>query len=187
MSGRTIVRKLPEMIDRISEEPLSVADNITSDTGLPIIPDPRSGSPLWIDLRELRLRYAIPVKGVEEFFKGLREGELRTARCRRCGTTYFPPQPDCPRCRARDMEWIRVDGDGELITWTMIVTKPLTFSHHKDYVVGIARMPQGFNILAWIRTEDPSKLAPGTRVRLRIGRREDEGYITYWFEPLSTQ
>jgi uncharacterized OB-fold protein len=45
-------------------------------------------------------------------------------------------------------------------------------------------MPQGFNILAWVRTTDPRKLAPGAKMRLKIGRREDENYISYWFEPV---
>jgi len=182
-SDKTVVKKLPEHIDRLSREPLSLVDSIVRETGLPIYQDPRTGAPMWLDLREMRLRYTIPVKGVEEFFKGLREGVLRTTRCRECGIIYFPPQPDCPRCRVRNMEWVDIDGEGELLTWTVINVKPLSFSHMEDYIVGVVRMPQGFNILAWIAVEDHKKLSPGMKMRIKIGRREEEGYITYWFEP----
>jgi uncharacterized OB-fold protein len=181
----TIIRKLPRNIERLSEEALSFVENIVKETGLTIYPDPRTGSPMWLDVRELRLRYTIPIKSIEEFFKGLREGMIRTTRCRNCGTIYFPPQPDCPRCRERNMEWIDVVGEGELVTWTVINVKPLSFHHLKDYTVGIVRMPQGFNILAWINVDDHRKLFPGMRMRLRVGRRNGEGYITYWFEPIS--
>lgn len=182
-SERTIIKKLPEYIEKISEEALSTIDRVTAETGLPIYPDPRTGAPMWVDVRELRLRYIVPVKNIAEFFESLKSGVMKTTRCRECGKIYFPPQIDCPRCRVRNMEWIRVDEEGELITWTIINVKPLSFSHHSDYIVGIVRMPQGFNMLAWIRGADPGKLMPGAKMRLKIGRRDDENYISYWFEP----
>jgi uncharacterized OB-fold protein len=182
-SDKTIIKKLPEHIDRLSEEALSLIDNIVRETSLPIYQDPKTGAPMWLDVRELRLRYVIPIKSIEEFFKGLRNGVLRTTRCKECGTIYFPPQPDCPKCRVRNMEWINIDGEGELITWTVINAKPLSFSHLEEYIVGIVRMPQGSNILAWINIDSHEKLAPGMKMRLKIGKRDPEGYITYWFEP----
>ncbi|GAY26414.1 3-hydroxybutyryl-CoA epimerase [Desulfurococcaceae archaeon AG1] len=185
MSGeKTVIKKLPEYIDKISEEALSMIDRLTAETGLPIYMDPKTGAPMWLDVRELRLRYTLPVKSIVEFFEALRNGVMKTTKCKECGTIYFPPQIDCPKCRVRNMEWIEVEKEGELVTWTVINTKPLTFSYHNDYVVGIVRMPQGFNILAWVRTTDPRKLAPGAKMRLKIGRREDENYISYWFEPV---
>lgn len=182
-SDRTIIKKLSDYLEKISEEPLSMIDRITAETGLPIYQDPKTGNPMWLDVRELRLRYILPVKSIIEFFESLKNGVMKTTRCRECGTIYFPPQIDCPRCKARNMEWIRIEEEGELVTWSVINVKPLTFSHHSDYIVGIVRMPQGFNILAWIRGADPAKLAPGIKMRLRIGRRDDENYISYWFEP----
>lgn len=180
---KTVIRKLPEHIDRLSSEIMSMMDNITRETGFPIYQDPRTGDPMWLDVREMRIRYTIPIKNIEEFFLGLKKGVLRTTKCRECGTIYFPPQVDCPRCRIRNMEWIDISGEGELVTWTIIKTKPLSFSHLDDYIVGIVRMPQGFNMLAWIKIDDPGKLTPGMRLRLRVGRRDTENYITYWFEP----
>jgi uncharacterized OB-fold protein len=57
-----------------------------------------------------------------------------------------------------------------------------SFSHHGDYVVGIVKMPDGFNVTAWIDA-DLKTLKPGMKMRLVVDRRPGENYITYWFKP----
>ncbi len=173
---------LKEKIDEAVKQQLRLVDAVVGSTGFPIVPDQKTGDPQWIDVRELPLRYMLSLGGARKFFEGLAGGKLQATRCRACGTVYFPPQVDCPRCRVSDVEWVDVGEEGELVTWTVINVKPLTFSHHGDYVVGIVRMPIGVNVLAWISVGDPSGLRPGQRVRLVVGRREPEGYVTYWFE-----
>ena len=138
---------------------------------------------LWYDVRELRLRFSIRVERIRRFFEGLKESKVYATRCRRCGRYYFPPQADCPYCRASDMDWVEISGEGELLTYTIINTKPLTYSHYPDYIVAIARMREGFNVLAWLRVDDPRKVRVGMKVRLQVTRREPEGYLTYEFVP----
>ena len=43
-------------------------------------------------------------------------------------------------------------------------------------------MPDGFNITAWVDT-DPASLRLGMKMRLVVGRRPGENYVTYWFKP----
>jgi Predicted nucleic-acid-binding protein containing a Zn-ribbon len=159
-------------------------NDIAKATNLPIATDEKGQYSLWYDVREMRIRFSISVERIKRFFEGLREGKIYVTRCRRCGRYYFPPQADCPYCRASDMDWVEVSGEGELLTYTVINTKPLTFSHYPDYVVAIARMKEGFNVLAWLRIDDPRKVRVGMRVRLQIARREPEGYLTYEFVPI---
>jgi uncharacterized OB-fold protein len=96
----------------------------------------------------------------------------------------FPPQVDCPDAPGSEVEWVEMPVDGELLTWTVINVKPYTFSHYDDYVVGIARMANGVNVLAWVRCRDPSRLKPGMKVKLVVVKREPEGYLTYELEPV---
>jgi uncharacterized OB-fold protein len=106
----------------------------------------------------------------------MKQGKLMYTQCKRCGAKYFPPQVDCPKCRtsvARDEPRGRAD---------VIYVKPASFSHHGDYVVGVVKMPDGFNVTAWIDA-DPKALKPGMKVRLVVDRRPGENYITYWFKP----
>jgi uncharacterized OB-fold protein len=109
-------------------------------------------------------------------------GRLMYTQCKRCGAKYFPPQVDWPMCKTSDVEWRETSPEGELITWTVINVKPASLSHHGDYVVGIVKMPDGFNVTAWIDA-DPKALKPGMKMRLVVDRRPGENYITYWFKP----
>jgi len=72
-------------------------------------------------------------------------------------------------CRSASMEWLELAGTGELITYTVINVKPQSFSHYPDYAVGIAKMPQGVNVLAWI-DGDIKSLKAGMKVKLEVKR-----------------
>ncbi len=180
---KTVILKLKRFLDGLFEDPLKLVDDVTDSSGLPVVPDQKTGDPIWVDVREIRMRYTIPIKGVYPYIDSLRKGRLAAAKCRSCGKIYFPPQKDCPRCRVSDMEVHYLSPEGELVTWTVINVKPLSFMHHKDYVVGIVRLRDGINVLAWIDIDDPAKLDVGMRMRLVVDKRPDENYITYWFKP----
>jgi uncharacterized OB-fold protein len=78
--------------------------------------------------------------------------------------------------------WRETSTEGELITWTVINVKPASFFHHSDYVVGIVKVSDSFNVTAWIDA-DPKALNPGKKVRLVVYRLPGEDYVTYWFKP----
>ncbi|MCH1771156.1 MULTISPECIES: Zn-ribbon domain-containing OB-fold protein [Metallosphaera] len=158
-------------------EVLKQLDMLTKMTGLPIYPEPKTGNPLWSDVRELDLRYQIPVKRISKFFDELKKGKVLATRCSKCGTVYFPPQDDCPKCRTSNLEWKEIQGEGEILTYTVISVKPPSFAHYPDYVVGIARFGD-VNVTAWV--DGPrEKIKVGSRVKLDVSKREPEGYITY--------
>ena len=158
-------------------------ESVKQATGLPIVPDQKTGAALWVDQRELRLKYTISVDRIKPFYDGLMDGKLVTTRCPRCGELYFPPQSFCPRCRTSEMEWVELSREGELLTYTVINIKPSSFAHYDDYIVGIARLREGINITAWVREKDPRRLRVGMKVRVEVVKREPEGYLTYEIVP----
>ncbi|ADN49665.1 Zn-ribbon domain-containing OB-fold protein [Vulcanisaeta distributa] len=178
-----MVMSLEARYEEFWRQSIKQLNDVVKATGLPIAPDEKGQYNLWYDVREMRLRFSISVERIKKFFEGLREGKVYTTRCRRCGRYYFPPQADCPYCKASDMDWVEVSGEGELLTYTVINTKPLTYSHYPDYIVAIARMREGFNVLAWLRADDPRKVRVGMKVKLQVVKREPEGYLTYEFVP----
>ncbi|ABO08262.1 Zn-ribbon domain-containing OB-fold protein [Pyrobaculum calidifontis] len=180
--GENVVAAVTKTLDKLYKEPLAQLEALINATGLPVYKDPKTGALLWVDVRELRLRFTLSVNKIAKFVEGLAEGKLFYTQCKRCGAKYFPPQADCPKCKSSDMEWREVTPEGELLTWTVINVKPASFSYHGDYVVGIVRMADGFNITAWVEA-DPKTLRPGMKMRLVVGRRPGENYITYWFRP----
>jgi hypothetical protein len=172
------------MMEKFMKQVEEFVESVKKSTGLPVVPDQKTGAALWFDQRELNIRYTISVERVKKFFEGLAEGKVLATRCRSCGTLYFPPQVDCPKCRKSDVEWVELSKEGELLTYTVIYTKPTSFAHYPDYTVGIARLPEGVNVLAWVRETDPKKLRVGMKVRLEVVKREPEGYLTYELVPV---
>jgi uncharacterized OB-fold protein len=138
-----------------------------------IIKDKKTGDPILHDLRELRLKYELPVGRVSRFFQGLEEGKILATRCRKCGARYFPPQSWCSECGSQEVEWFEPDPHGYLSTFTVINVKPKSFNTFKDYVVGIAELPKDeLKVLAWVM-EEPSKIRVGAKVRVGVVKRED--------------
>jgi uncharacterized OB-fold protein len=160
---------------------LKQLDSLIKAAGLPVNRDPRSGALLWVDVREMRLRFTLFVNKLGKFVEGLQRGRLMYTQCKRCGGKYFPPRVECPMCKTSDVEWRETNTEGELITWAVISAKPASFSHRGDYVLGIVKMPDGFYVTAWIDA-DPRALKPGMKVRLVVDRGPGEDYITYWFK-----
>jgi len=158
-----------------------VVEDVIRESGLPIVSDERVGGPVWVDVRELRLRYLVPVKRIQPFFDGLRRGRVMATRCPAKNIYYFPPQADCPTCLDENLEWVELKGEGELLTYTKIVNKPASFAHYSDYIVAIARMDEGFNVLCWL-AGSLEEIKPGMRVKLVVKKREPEGFFSYYLE-----
>ncbi|MEB3779723.1 MAG: Zn-ribbon domain-containing OB-fold protein [Desulfurococcales archaeon] len=173
-----------EQADAFMKQVEEFANMMKQSIGLPVLVDQKSGAALWYDQRELKLRFIMSIERIKKFFDALSEGKILATRCKATGKIYFPPQVDCPDAPDSEVEWIELPRDGELVAYTIIYTKPYSFSHYQDYTVGIARLSNGVQILAWVRETDPKKLRVGMKVKLEVVRREPEGYLTYELVPV---
>ncbi len=173
-----------EQADAFMKQVEEFANMMKQSIGLPVLVDQKSGAALWYDQRELKLRFIMSIERIKKFYDALSEGKILATRCKATGKIYFPPQVDCPDAPDSEVEWIELPRDGELVAYTIIYTKPYSFSHYQDYTVGIARLSNGVQILAWVRETDPKKLRVGMKVKLEVVRREPEGYLTYELVPV---
>ena len=73
-----------------------------------------------------------------DFVGYLEEGKVMATRCRRCGTNYFPPRMDCPKCVGSDVEWFEIKGNGRLVTYTVVNYGPTGFEEDAPYTLAIA-------------------------------------------------
>jgi len=163
-----------------------IAKESIKEKGLPLIEEAKTKLPLYVSVRELPLRFQLATAKIQRFFEGLKQGKIYMTKCKKCGQKFFPPQADCPQCLESDMQWIPLNGEGELLTCTMIFVKPSTHMHYENYIVGIAKMKEGVKVLAWLKIDDPKKIKPKMKVRLITTKREPEGFITYEFIPKET-
>ncbi len=179
MSSRTQREEADAYLKQLED----YANAMKSALGVPVIVDPKTNIAIWFDQRELRLRFIISVEKTRKFFEGLSEGKLLATRCKATGEIFFPPQVDCPSAPNSEVEWVELPREGELVTYTIIYTKPYTFGHYPDYTVGIAKLTNGVQVLAWVRETDPKRLRVGMKVRIEVVKRQPEGYITYEIVP----
>ncbi len=139
------------------------------------------GPPTLHSKRSLTLRFNVPISRTHRFWEALSEGKFVTTRCRECGRVSFPPQADCPNCLSGNSEWVDLGTDAELLTFTYVQVTPTSFVDHDPYLVGIGRLKDGLNVLAWIEGGDLQKLKPGAPLRIEF--RNGDGGPYYVFVP----
>ena len=102
--------------------------------------------------------------------------------CSECDEYYYPPRNMCPTCR-RDgnLESYKFDGDGEIVTYTIIYTAAEGFEHQTPYVLAIVKLDEGPSLTSQIVAE-PEEMKIGMRVKpvfRKLGEGSDRGMIYY--------
>lgn len=107
-----------------------------------------------------------------EHLDGAARGELRVPRCRRCGRTFWPPGPVCPRDFAPDPEWVTDPGTGTVWSWVRFHKRYFT-GDDVPYVVVQVRLDSGPAITTtWTGAADPVVGEPVAVTFREVGRRE---------------
>lgn len=130
--------------------------------------------------RTLSLRFNIPISRTKEFWEALKAGKLITTKCKSCGKVAFPPQADCPNCMSSQHEWVELGPDAVLVTFTNVQITPTSFVNNDPYIVGIGRVADDLNVLAWVEGATVEQLKPGDKLKLQA-RMSPEGNPYYVF------
>ena len=111
-----------------------------------------------------------------DFVTYLEQGKVMATRCRKCGTSYFPPKMDCPKCLSSDVEWFEIKGNGKLLTYTVVNYGPTGFENDVPYILALAQFGDRLQIFGRLSrdiSEGDIKVGMGlkvTPVRLANGR-----------------
>ncbi len=98
----------------------------------------------------------------------LEKGQIVATRCRECGTLYFPPRTDCAKCRESSVDWVPLEGNARLVTFTEVCFAPPAFQQGTPYLLGVAELADGLRVFAPISAEiDRRELKPGLSLVLR--------------------
>ena len=118
----------------------------------------------------------------EEFVTYLEQGEVMTTRCKECGTYYFPPKMDCPRCLKSDVEWVKIDNEGKLVTYTVVHYGPSGFEDEAPYTLAIGDFGEGLRIFGRLNKDiEESEIKPGMGLKM-VPVKLPEDRITYEFQ-----
>jgi hypothetical protein len=103
---------------------------------------------------------------------------LEGARCKACGSLFFPKRSLCLECGGRELETVPLAGLGRVASWTIIRAAPDGFE--APYAIGIIELNEGINLAAQI-VGDLSELEIGKPVRAIFRRLRDteDGMLVY--------
>jgi hypothetical protein len=111
-------------------------------------------------------------------------------KCLNCGEVYFPPRNLCPKCRRLSkLEKIKLNGRGEILTYTIIHTAPEGFERQTPYIMAIVKLDDGPKLTTQIVDCELDEVEIGMRVKSVFRRIREDGeagliYYGYKFKPI---
>lgn len=123
--------------------------------------------------RPLTFIFELPTDKLREFWEGLEKGKVYASKCKKCGNITFPPKADCSNCLNQAMEWVDIQGEGEIETFTHIIIRPASFQNHPTYTVAVAKMNTGVKVLAWVTSAKLGDVKVGAKVALAAVQSDD--------------
>ena len=98
-------------------------------------------------------------------------GFVTIQECRTCGAMDAGPRTLCPACHSENLIAREIEGDGMLVSWTMIRRPPASFREDGQYAVAIVRLDAGVQVTG--RLDAPGDdVRPGARVKA-VGRKRE--------------
>lgn len=111
-----------------------------------------------------------------------RENESRYnligVKCGNCGGLYFPPRIVCPVCHRKslgNMERYKLNGKGEVLSFSIVHDAPSQFELQKPYVIAIIKMEEGVRLTGQVIDCEPADVTIGMKVQATIRKVGEEG------------
>ena len=108
-----------------------------------------------------------PTPETEAYWDGCRKHELLLQRCVACSEFQFYPRIVCTNCSSDKLEWVKVSGQGKILTFT-IVRRPVSEAYAEDvpYVVALIKLDEGPTMMSNVVQCDPEALKIGDPVQV---------------------
>lgn len=129
-----------------------------------------------------------PPPTIESFYKYVAEGKLMGVKCKKCGKVMVPPKSLCDACMARDIEWVQLKGDGEVVSFTIIHVPPTQLASAAPYAVAIVKLDEGPKMPGIVKgVTQPQQLKIGMRVKIVFEQASSTQtwpqWSRYYFQP----
>ena len=111
-------------------------------------------------------------------------------KCLNCSEIYFPPRNLCPRCRRMSkIEEFKLQGRGEVVTYTVIHAAPEGFHAQTPYIMAIVKLDEGPSLTTQIVDCDINEIEIGMKVEAVFRKIQEDGnagliYYGYKFKPI---
>lgn len=79
-------------------------------------------------------------KVVKAYEDAINQNRLVGSVCNKCHVIAVPPRPVCKACDSEDIDITTIQGEGKLLTWTVIHIAPPTHLDKVPYILGIVEL-----------------------------------------------
>ena len=135
-----------------------------------------------ITSRPITFTHKVPVLKTRLFWEKLNEGKVYATKCKKCGRLYYPPQSDCAHCLSSDVEWVELNKDAVLETYTHALYRPAGFDGYAPYTIAIARTRDGVRVMGWLEGIKLEKVKVGMKLEMST-RKLPDGFLVITFKP----
>lgn len=102
---------------------------------------------------------------VDKWNEALTQGKILATQCTNCQRVFLPPRGDCP-CGKGDVEWIEMNPEATLFTYSVIMFAPESMADRAPYVVAIGEFDNGARLLAHLFA-NPSAIKVGMKIKAK--------------------
>lgn len=124
---------------------------------------------------------------ISNFYKFIKEKRLMAAKCNDCETVTLPPKPMCTNCFSDNLQWVRIDGPGKLLSYTVIHVAPEQFQSMVPYIVGIIEFDGGNRLPGIIRDIAAEEIKIGMKLKVDFESSQSTqwpDWRRYFFRPV---
>ena len=124
---------------------------------------------------------------VSSFYEFVKKKRLMAANCSECGTEILPPKPMCTSCLSTNFNWVELEGNGKLLSYTVIHVVPEQFKSMAPYSVGIVEFKKGLRLPGIIKDVATEDLKAGMGLKICFETSSSDqwpAWSRYFFRPL---
>ncbi len=102
---------------------------------------------------------------------------LEASKCKNCGKIHYPPRIKCDKCGSRDLERIRLSGEGKVVTYTVQYVVLDGFRDYAPIVYAIVELKEGIKVLAPLTDVKPEDVKIGLKVKAVLRKVSEDGKL----------
>ena len=128
-----------------------------------------------------------PEPDTQEYWDGVKAGELRYQTCNDCSNVVFTPRQHCTKCGSRNLATKVSKGEGSVYTYSVVRQSGMPgFRELGAYSVAYVDLDEGFRLLTSIvGVNDPTKdIKIGQRVKVEFEKQDEGDYPIPVFRPI---
>lgn len=102
----------------------------------------------------------------DKFIECAKRGKILAAKCKRCNNTQLATILFCLKCNSDELEHVELDGEGRVVTYTILHVAPEGYEKYSPYAWVILES-NGLNISGFLEgVKSPSELPLNSKVKI---------------------